>query len=144
MENNEDLENFFPIGDMSEPIELDYIFGSLELSKRFNVARSVICDLAKSKKVNCIWHIGIPLFNQAGVDKIGEILANDTEDDYLDQTDGNRYSELKESLGVGIFGILVKGLIDSAVFMDDNGNPSSVKLMAIVDDELIICKKQDK
>jgi hypothetical protein len=57
-----------------EPIELDYVFGSLELAKRFNVSRSVILDLAKTKKVDCIWCVGVPLFNQKGVEKIEKLL----------------------------------------------------------------------
>ena len=57
-----------------EPIELDYVFGSLELAKRFNVSRSVILDIAKTKKVNCVWYVGVPLFNQKGVEKIEKLL----------------------------------------------------------------------
>lgn len=58
----------------NEPIQLNYTFGSIEIAQKFNVARSVILDLAKAKKVPCIWYVGIPLFDQKGVDKIGKLL----------------------------------------------------------------------
>lgn len=57
-----------------EPENLNYIYGSVQLSEYFNVDRSKILQLAKTKKIDCRWFLDIPYFDEKGVRKIGILI----------------------------------------------------------------------
>ena len=51
-----------------------YHFGAMDIAKELNTTADVIRSLAAMGLVDCIYFVGIPLFDANGVAKIKELL----------------------------------------------------------------------
>ena len=51
-----------------------YHFGALDIAKELNTTPDIIRSLAAMGLVDCIYFVGIPLFDRAGVEKIKLLL----------------------------------------------------------------------